>query len=225
MYILAVISTIVILILSLGLSILISSNYIRKKQLNLLAWTLGLWVFSISVALEVVFSTNYETSLLMKSYLILVSVLVELLALGSVLLLKKHNITIYYGIYMIISTVFVIVSALISHVGDIVTHGVVYGVLPILISISSITVTFPAAILLILISLSSYVKTKNPKLLSIVVGVIIVSVAGTLYIVEFPAFLYYAEFFGILLLWIGFVDFKVLKNLFKANNNIAPKKQ
>lgn len=225
MYILAVISTIVILILSLGLSILISSNYIRKKQLNLLAWTSGLWVFSISVALEVVFSTNYETSLLMKSYLILVAVLVELLALGSVLLLKKHNITIYYGIYMIISTVFVIVSAVISHVGDIVTHGVVYGVLPILISISSITVTFPAAILLIYISLTSYIKTKNPKLLSIVVGVIIVSVAGTLYIVEFPAFLYYAEFFGILLLWIGFVDFKVLKNLFKANNNIAPKKQ
>ncbi|MGE9811295.1 hypothetical protein ACLIKE_08145 [Ferroplasma acidiphilum] len=225
MYILAVISTIVILILSLGLSILISSNYIRKKQLNLLAWTSGLWVFSISVALEVVFSTNYETSLLMKSYLILVAVLVELLALGSVLLLKKHNITIYYGIYMIISTVFVIVSAVISHVGDIVTHGVVYGVLPLLISISSITVTFPAAILLIYISLSSYVKTKNPKLLSIVVGVIIVSVAGTLYIVEFPAFLYYAEFFGILLLWIGFVDFKVLKNLFKANNNIVPKKQ
>jgi len=225
MYILAVISTIVILILSLGLSILISSNYIRKKQLNLLAWTSGLWVFSISVALEVVFSTNYETSLLMKSYLILVAVLVELLALGSVLLLKKHNITIYYGIYMIISTVFVIVSAVISHVGDIVTHGVVYGVLPVLISISSITVTFPAAILLIYISLSSYVKTKNPKLLSIVVGVIIVSVAGTLYIVEFPAFLYYAEFFGILLLWIGFVDFKVLKNLFKANNNIVPKKQ
>ncbi|ARD84936.1 hypothetical protein FAD_1055 [Ferroplasma acidiphilum] len=225
MYILAVISTIIILILSLGLSILISSNYIRKKQLNLLAWTSGLWVFSISVALEVVFSTNYETPLLMKSYLILVAVLVELLALGSVLLLKKHNITIYYGIYMIISTVFVIVSAVISHVGDIVTHGVVYGVLPILISISSITVTFPAAILLIYISLTSYIKTKNPKLLSIVVGVIIVSVAGTLYIVEFPAFLYYAEFFGILLLWIGFVDFKVLKNLFKANNNIAPKKQ
>ena len=225
MYILAVISTIIILISSLGLSILISSNYIRKKQLNLLAWTSGLWVFSISVALEVVFSTNYETSLLMKSYLILVAVLVELLALGSVLLLKKHNITIYYGIYMIISTVFVIVSAVISHVGDIVTHGVVYGVLPILISISSITVTFPAAILLIYISLTSYIKTKNPKLLSIVVGVIIVSVAGTLYIVEFPAFLYYAEFFGILLLWIDFVDFKVLKNLFKANNNIAPKKQ
>jgi len=225
MYILAEVSTIIILILSLGLSILITSNYIRKKQANLLAWTGGLWVFTISVALEVVFSTNYETSFLIKLYLILVAIIVELLALGSVLLLKKRNITIYYVIYMIISTAFVIISAAISPVGDIITHGVVYGVLPLLISISSITVTFPAAILLIYISLSSYMKTKNPKLLSIAVGVVIVSVAGTLYIVEFPAFLYYAEFVGILLLWIGFVDFKILKSLFKRNKNINAKEQ
>jgi len=225
MYILAEVSTIIILILSLGLSILITSNYIRKKQSNLLAWTGGLWVFTISVALEVVFSTNYETSFLIKSYLILVAIIVELLALGSVLLLKKHNITLYYIIYMVISTVFVITSAVVSTVGDIITHGVVYGVLPLLISISSITVTFPAAILLIYISLTSYMKTKNPKLLSIAVGVVIVSVAGTLYIVEFPAFLYYAEFVGILLLWIGFVDFKILKSLFKRSKNINAKEQ
>jgi hypothetical protein len=225
MYILAEVSTVIILILSLGLSILITSNYIRKKQANLLAWTGGLWVFTISVALEVVFSTNYETSFLIKSYLILVAIIVELLALGSVLLLRKHNITLYYIIYMVISTAFVIISAAISTVGDIITHGVVYGVLPIIISISSITVTFPAAILLIYISLTSYMKTKNPKLLSIAVGVVIVSVAGTLYIVEFPAFLYYAEFVGILLLWIGFVDFKILKSLFKRSNNIDAKKQ
>jgi hypothetical protein len=32
----------------------------------------------------------------------------------------------------------------------------------------------------------------------------------TLYIAAFPAFLYYAEFIGILLLWMGFVDFKTL---------------
>lgn len=223
MYILAEISTVIILILSLGLSILITSNYLRKKQANLLAWTGGLWVFTISVALEVVFSTNYETSFLIKLYLILVAVIVELLAIGSVLLLKKHNITLYYVIYMVISTAFVIISTAISPVGDIITHGVVYGILPLIISISSITVTFPAAILLIYISLSSYMKTKNPKLLSIAIGVVIVSVAGTLYIVEFPAFLYYAEFVGILLLWIGFVDFKILKSLFKRGKNIGAK--
>jgi hypothetical protein len=54
----------------------------------------------------------------------------------------------------------------------------------------------------------SYRKTRNKKLLSIIAGVIVVSIAGTLYIVAFPAFLYYAELAGIALLWLGFVDFK-----------------
>jgi hypothetical protein len=83
-------------------------------------------------------------------------------------------------------------------------------------------VTFPAAIILILIAALSYRKTRNPKLISIIIGVVVVSVAGTLYIVQFPAFLYYAEFIGILLLWIGFVDFSLIKKMFtRKNGNMA----
>ncbi len=225
MYLLAQISTVVILILSLGLTLIISANYIKKRQSNLLSWTAGLWVFTISVALEVVFSLGYETGFLIKSYLILVAILVELLALGSVLLLKKRKFTLYYGIFMVLSTAFILYSAAVSSIGDIITHGVVFGVIPILISVSSIIITFPAAIILILISGISYKKTRNPKLLSIIVGVIVVSVAGTLYIVEFPAFLYYAEFVGILLLWIGFVDFSVLKQIFRNKSMASTKAQ
>ncbi len=65
--------------------------------------------------------------------------------------------------------------------------------------------TFPAAILLILIAAISYKKKRNYKMLSIIIGVIIVAMAGTLYIVEIPVFLYYSEFIGILLLWYGFI--------------------
>lgn len=223
MFLLAEISTIIILILSLGLTLIITGNYLKKKQASLLAYTSGLWIFSISVALEVVFSTGYETGLLLKSYLVLVAILVELLALGSVLLLHSRKFTISYGVFMIISTAFILISAAVSPVGDIVTHGVVFGVIPLLISISSIVITFPAAIVLILIAAVSYKKTRNPKLISIIIGVIVVSVAGTLYIVEFPAFLYYAEFVGILLLWIGFVDFSFIKKMFKRSNTSVVK--
>ncbi len=219
MFLLAEISTIIIFILSLGLTLIITGNYLKKKHASLLAYTSGLWIFSISVALEVVFSTGYETELLLKSYLVLVAILVELLALGSVLLLHSRKFTISYEVFMIISTAFILISAAVSPVGDIVTHGVVFGVIPLLISISSIVITFPAAIVLILIAAVSYKKTRNPKLISIIIGVIVVSVAGTLYIVEFPAFLYYAEFVGILLLWIGFVDFSVIKKMFQRSNN------
>lgn len=219
---LAEVSTVIIFILSIGLTFIITANYVRKKHAALLSYTAGLWVFSISVALEIVFSTGFETGLLIKSYLVLVAVIVELLALGSVLLLHSRKFTVSYVIFMIISTVFVIISAGISTVGDIITHGVVYGTLPLLISVSSITVTFPAAIILILIAALSYRKTRNPKLISIIIGVVVVSVAGTLYIVQFPAFLYYAEFIGILLLWIGFVDFSLIKKMFtRKNGNMA----
>jgi hypothetical protein len=103
---LAEVSTVIIFILSIGLTFIITANYVRKKHAALLSYTAGLWVFSISVALEIVFSTGFETGLLIKSYLVLVAVIVELLALGSVLLLHSRKFTVSYGIFMIISTVF-----------------------------------------------------------------------------------------------------------------------
>ncbi len=73
-----------------------------------------------------------------------------------------------------------------------------------MVVVSSSFVSFPAAFFIILIAALSYKKSRNIKLLSIIAGVIVVSIAGTLYIAAIPVFLYYAEFIGILLLWIGF---------------------
>jgi len=115
-----------------------------------------------------------------------------------------------YTLYFTASTIFLIVSLLVTHIGNIILNGIVYGTLPLLVVLSSSFVTFPAAVILIVISLISFRRSRQPKLLSIVVGVLVVSVAGTLYIASFPSFLYIAEFIGILLLWIGFVDFSSL---------------
>lgn len=210
MYIEAEISTIIILILSVGLSLIMSINLIRKRTGNLFYWSAGLWVFSISVAIEVVFAFGIFSDLLMGLYLFLVAILVEFLAIGSVTLLGKKRLSDAYIIFNIAADIFLIVSLGTTNVGDIITQGVVFGTLPILVTIASSIATFPAAILLVLISAISYRKTRNNKLLSIIAGVIVVSIAGTLYIVAFPAFLYYAELAGIALLWLGFVDFKAI---------------
>ena len=42
----------------------------------------------------------------------------------------------------------------------------------------------------------------------------------TLYIAAYPAFLYYAEFIGIVLLWIGFVDFRYLFRAGEVNKSV-----
>ena len=90
------------------------------------------------------------------------------------------------------------------HIPNLVTDYTVLGLPPLLIIYSSSIITFPAAAVLAIIAIKSYLKTKDIRNLSIVAGVIVVSVAGTLYIVQFPSLLYLAEFIGIAMLWIGF---------------------
>ena len=210
MYFEAELSTVIILLLSVGLSFIISMNLFRKRTRSLFYWSTGLWVFSISVAIEVAFAFGIFSELLIRSYLFLVAILVEFLALGSVSLLNKKRIVESYLTFNVAADIFLLFSLATTSVGDIITHGVVFGPLPILVTIASSIVTFPAAVLLVVISAVSYRRTRNNKLLSIIVGVIVVSIAGTLYIVAFPSFLYYAELAGIALLWLGFVDFKSL---------------
>lgn len=60
-------------------------------------------------------------------------------------------------------------------------------------------------------------------MLSIIAGVVIVSIAGSLFIAQFPAFLYYSEFIGILLLCLGFFDYKSLRKLKKQEEGLPPK--
>lgn len=185
----------------------LSKAYAKKRTANYLMWSLGLWVFVIGVLLEMVFALNIYTTALIDMYLFLVVILVELLALGSVSSVKSALVKKAYYAYTIIVTIFAAYTVIAQNPGNLMVNYVVAGNPPLMVIISSSLATFPAAIALIVLALRGYFKTKNRKLLSIVVGVIVVSIAGTLYIVQFPAFLYIAEFAGIVLLWFGFFTF------------------
>jgi hypothetical protein len=198
-------STIVIFLLSAGLTFFILKKYIEKKQLNLLYWSSGLVVFTVAVLLEILMANNIYSRFLIDFYLFLVAILVQFLALGSFALYGNKKFLNYYYIYSALSTIFLIITLILEPVGNIITMHIVYGILPLGITVSSSFVTFPAAAFIILIAAISYKKSHNKKLLSIIAGVVIVAIAGTLYIAAIPVFLYYAEFIGILLLWLGFM--------------------
>ncbi len=131
-------------------------------------------------------------------------VIVELLALGSISLVKSDNIKRVYLLYCIIISAVTLYFVITEPVGNLITNYVVFGPLPLGIIASSSLATFPAALILIVVAAQSYRQKKNNKMLSIIIGTIIVSIAGGLYIAKFPAFLYIAEFIGIILLWFGF---------------------
>ena len=198
-------STLLIFFLTVPLASLMTYNYIKKKGESRFYWSVGLWLFAFGVLIEVLFAFNIYSQILIKTYIFTVAILVAFLSLGSAVLLKNKKFFMYYSIFLILSAIFVEYSLINSNVGNVLTNHVVFGILPVLVVISSSIMTFPAAAVLILTAVLSYRKTSSKKMLSIISGVVIVSIAGSLYIAHFPAFLYYSEFIGIFLLWLGFV--------------------
>ncbi|BCS91104.1 MAG: putative membrane protein [Candidatus Micrarchaeota archaeon] len=198
-------STLLISLLSLALAIVITVRYIKFRSKSLFFWSLGLWAFTASAFEEVIFALGLYSELLIDIYLFLVAMVVELLAMGSINLIRSNRSIRLYYIYSIIADMLLFYSLYISKVGNIIENYIVYGSLPLSVVITSSIITFPAAVIIAAIAALSYKRDHNKKLLSIIAGVIVVSIAGTLYIAQFPAFLYYAEFIGILLLWIGFI--------------------
>lgn len=197
-------STSVILVLSVLLSIFLTQAYTTRKSLNYASWSIGLWLFTAGVLEEILFSAGIYSQFLIKSYLVIVAILVQFLAMGSLQLTEYGRARFSYYLYSIATTAIILFVMATTSLGNVISNYVVFGVLPLAVIVSSSMITVPAAIIILVVAVISYRKTHSHKMLSIITGVVVVSIAGTLYIAKFPAFLYYAEFIGILLLWIGF---------------------
>lgn len=205
-------STSLILALTVVLAGFLSRNYLQKKMVSYLFWSAGLWCFAAGVFEELLFSAGYYNEFLIATYLGIVALLVEFLALGSMQLLKGNRIKRAYYLYSIVTGAILLYVLATEPIGNILQSYVVFGNLPTGVIVASSMITFPAAALLIATAALTYKSTRNRKMLSIIAGVVIVTIAGSLYIAQFPSFLYYSEFIGILFLWLGFFDFKGKKN-------------
>lgn len=205
--------TVLVFVASFFLSAVLTVNYLRTKNGSALFWASGLWLFAFTALEEVLFAAGIYSEFLIDLYLYLVALLVLLLSVGSLLLLKSERLVRIYAIYSVIVNVFLIYALASTTVGNALDNGVVFGMLPMMIIAGSALITFPAAVILIVVAAISYRKRRSWKLISIILGTVIVSVAGTLYIASFPSFLYIAELIGILLLWAGFVDFSSILRL------------
>ena len=220
MYVSVLIATLFIFLASSLLSALLTMNFFRKSVSSYIYWSTGMWLFALASFLEILFSAGMYNIPLIDIYLFSVAVLVQLLSLGSLALTRKDSIFRVYAGYSIASDILLSVTLVVYPVGYVLTNGVVFGLLPLFVTIVSSIITFPAAVILIVVGALSYRTGKDTRMLSIIVGTIVVSIAGTLYIAAYPAFLYYAEFIGIVLLWLGFVDFRYLFHDKEANKSV-----
>lgn len=206
-YIQAFSVTVFVFVASMLLSMILTVSFLRTRSRSALFWASGLWLFAFTSLEEVLFSAGMYSEFFIDLYLYLVALLVLLLSFGSLLLMKSAKMTRIYCVYSVIANVFLAYALAASTIGNILQNGVVFGALPVMVIAGSALITFPAAVILVVVAAISYRKKGSWKLISIIMGTVLVSVAGTLYIASFPSFLYIAELIGIVLLWAGFVDF------------------
>lgn len=192
--------------LSFALAFYITKKYrsSKKRAPSLMFWSSGMQAFTVGVFIEVIFALGITTAFLTGFYLFLVAMIVELLALGSMQLIKSRKIRRTYYAFCAVTTLLLLYSIATSNPSGFVVNYVAWGVPPLLVTIFSALITIPASAVLLVVAAKSYMKTRNYKLLCIIAGVVFVVIAGSLYIVSFPSLLYISEFVGILLLWIGF---------------------
>jgi len=199
-------SLVALSVVTLVLAVLVLLRFRREHQPYHLYWGVGLFLFFVTLVEEAALDFGAWSELLIQSYLILVAVLVGILSLGSAeLSLSTRWRALYFGYIGVTSAVLTVVTLEVSVSTSIMSQGVVAGLPPTSIDVLSTLVTVPAALLLILSSLYGVYRSHRWHLLYIALGTGVISAAGALYLVSFPATLYYAEFVGMLLLFLGFV--------------------
>ena len=193
-------------VVALILSVLVLRRYRVERRACYLYWGVGLFLFFVTLVEEALLDFGVWSQPLIQSYLVLVAVLVGILSMGSAeLSLSSRWRWPYFGYVGVTSVALAVVGFTTTISTGIVSDGVVSGLPPTSIDLVSSLITFPAALLLIVSALYGVIKYRRYHLLYIAVGTAVISAAGTLYLVSFPATLYYAEFVGILLLFLGFV--------------------
>lgn len=196
--------TSVTFLLSLVLAIAMTLKSRRSHQSSQVFWAIGLWIFAITVLIEVIFSVGLYSGLIEKLYLALVAVLVEVLALGSMQMVKSRALRFAYYGFFVLSTGYLFYGTALSAIGNLVSNYTMSGIPPLPVTIASTAITVPSTGVLIAVAAINFVRTRRKRMLCVIAGIALVAAAGSLYIEQFPSALYLAEFIGILLLWFGF---------------------
>lgn len=193
------------------LGALLIARFLRDRRRAFLFWGAGILLTSLTLVEEAALYLGVWSELLIQSYLVLVAVLVGLLSLGSAELslhgFARSAWTVYVGAS---SALLAGAAAVYPSSTAILADGVVTGLPPTPVLALSMLVTIPAALLLIVTSFYGAVWQHRYHLLFVTAGAIVLSASGGLYVAAFPLSLYYAEFAGVLLLFLGFVRLPAL---------------
>jgi len=186
-------------------------RYYQSRVRTQLMWGLGLAFAAAAMALEAVVYVGVVSVLLLQAYVFFSAAIVGVLSLGATRVLRRPRVERVYTWYIAATCAVVAVFSFATPLPmNMVTGGIITGDPPLLLIVLSTLVTGPATIVLLTASAVSLRRDRRWQTLLMIAGALILGAGGTLYIASFPVALYYAEFLGIICLFLGLVSLQGL---------------
>lgn len=199
-----------LLILSLLLAVLSVRGLLRYYHQRIpsqLMWGAGLALAAGAMAIETIVYAGVASSALLQMYVFLSAAIVGVLSLGATRILQSPRLERAYQLYTVATLAIVAIAcALVPLPDSMVAGGIILGNPPLLLIGLSSLVTVPATVVLLAATVVSLRRTRRWQTLLMAAGAVILGAGGALYIASFPIALYYAEFLGIFLLFLGLMS-------------------
>jgi hypothetical protein len=183
------------------------ARYATRRVWTQLMWAMGLLLATAAMAVEAVVYLGVVSEPLLQAYVFFSAAIVGVLSLGATRVLRRPAIERGYAVYTWATIAVVgVFSFLVRVPPSIVSGGIITGEPPLLLVVLSSLVTGPATIVLLASSATALRRSWRWQTLLLVAGALILGAGGSLYIASFPVALYYAEFIGIVVLFLGLVS-------------------
>jgi hypothetical protein len=190
-----------------GLAVQGLARAARDRSRHQLMFGIGLSFGTAALLIELAAYVGLVTGWLLQSYVFLSAAIVGVLSLGSARAFRPGR---FEGIYT------AYIAAVGAAVGwwsfttplsaTMVQHGVIVGNPPLVLLLLSSLMTVPATVVLVVAAVLHLRRSFRPQGLLMISGASVLGAGGFLYIASFPVMLYYAEFVGILMLFLGLTD-------------------
>lgn len=199
-----------LVLLSLLLAVLTArglARYLVSRMWTQLMWALGLGLATAAMAVEAVVYLGVVNETLLQAYVFFSAAIVGVLSLGATRVLRRPRVEWAYSAYTWAATAVVAVASFVVPVPTaIVSDGIISGNPPFLLLLLSTFVTGPATVVLLASSVVALRRSRKWQTLLMIAGALVLGAGGTLYIASFPVALYYAEFVGIIVLFLGLIS-------------------
>ncbi len=200
-------SLVLVFALLVALVVRAGVQYRRTGSRDQIIWGSGLGLAAAAMAVEAIVYWGVPPAPYLPGYVFLSAAIVGVLSMGATRVLHRPRLELGYKAYVLASSGVVAALCVVTPLpASMVTAGVITGNPPLLLILASTFVTGPATVLLLSASYLSLRKSWHWHTVLMIAGALILGAGGVLYIATFPIALYYAEFVGVILLFLGLVN-------------------